>query len=85
MIEGKKSLRVLSIDGGGMRGVYSSTYLSALAKELAKRENVNNRSVPVYLRHPDGREQIDDYGNKMIDDEITAVPMAFRAWRESRI
>lgn len=42
MIEGKKSLRVLSIDGGGMRGVYSSTYLSILAKELAKRKNINN-------------------------------------------
>ena len=42
MIEGKKSLRVLSIDGGGMRGVYSSTYLSVLAKQLAKRKNINN-------------------------------------------
>ena len=46
---------------------------------------INNRSVPVYLRHPDGQEQIDDDGNKMIDDEITAVPVAFRAWRESSI
>ena len=42
MIEGRKSLRVLSIDGGGMRGVYSSTYLSVLAKQLAKRKNINN-------------------------------------------
>ena len=42
MIEDKKSLRVLSIDGGGMRGVYSSTYLSVLAKQLARRRNINN-------------------------------------------
>ena len=28
----------------------------------------------------DGREQIDDAGNKMIDDEISAVPGAFRDW-----
>ena len=41
MIEGKKSLRVLSIDGGGMRGVYSSTYLSVLAKELAAYSDKN--------------------------------------------
>ena len=45
MIEGKKSLRILSIDGGGMRGVYSSTYLSVLAKELAKRRKINNLDV----------------------------------------
>ena len=45
MVEGRKSLRVLSIDGGGMRGVYSSTYLSVLAKELAKRRKINNLDV----------------------------------------
>lgn len=46
---------------------------------------INNRSVPIYLRHPDGREQVDDDGNRMIDDEIVAVPEAFRTWKESNI
>ena len=45
MVEDRKSLRVLSIDGGGMRGVYSSTYLSVLAKELAKQRKINNLDV----------------------------------------
>lgn len=32
-----KTVRVLTIDGGGMRGLYAATYLSALAQEAAKR------------------------------------------------
>lgn len=38
-------LRVLSIDGGGMRGLYSATYLSALAAEAAKRRGVKELDV----------------------------------------
>ena len=45
---------------------------------------INNRSTPVYLRHPDGREQLNDQGNKIIDDEITGVSGAFKAWWDSR-
>lgn len=33
------TIRVLSIDGGGMRGVYTASYLSALAKQIAARRN----------------------------------------------
>lgn len=43
---------------------------------------INNRAVPIYRRHPDGREKIDDDGNKIVDDEITAVPPAFQKWVE---
>ena len=38
----RRCLRVLSIDGGGMRGVYTSTYLSALSKEVAARRQTGD-------------------------------------------
>lgn len=40
MAREKRPLRVLSINGGGMRGLYTSTYLSELAKQFAKRRKV---------------------------------------------
>lgn len=40
-----RPLRVLSIDGGGMRGLYSATYLSVLAVEAAKRRGVKELDV----------------------------------------
>lgn len=35
-----KTVRVLCIDGGGMRGLYTCAYLSALAKQIASRRDV---------------------------------------------
>lgn len=40
-----RRLRVLSIDGGGMRGVYTSAYLSALAKQAAERQGVADLDI----------------------------------------
>ena len=45
MENGPRRLRVLSIDGGGMRGVYTSAYLSALAKQAAARRDASNIDV----------------------------------------
>lgn len=45
MTNAPRHLRVLSIDGGGMRGVYTSAYLSALAKQIAARRNVGDLDV----------------------------------------
>ena len=45
MTDKPRCLRVLSIDGGGMRGVYTSTYLSGLAKQAAARRNIGNLDV----------------------------------------
>ena len=41
----RRCLRVLSIDGGGMRGVYTSAYLSALTKEVAARQHTGDLDV----------------------------------------
>lgn len=40
MIEVKKVFRVLSIDGGGMRGIYSANFLKTLACRFGKMENM---------------------------------------------
>ena len=44
---------------------------------------IDNRSNPIYVRHPDGQEQLDDSGRKIIDDQIAAVSEAFRQWTHS--
>lgn len=65
------------------KGTIDTAYQVFMA--APKTAGINNRSAKVYLRHPDGREQTDDDGNKIIDDEISAVPSAFSAWVESSI
>ena len=45
MTDKPRRLRVLSIDGGGMRGVYTSTYLSGLAKQVVARRKTGNLDV----------------------------------------
>lgn len=40
MTEKKKPLRVLSLDGGGMRGTYAATYLDRLASGFALRRGI---------------------------------------------
>ena len=65
------------------KGIIDTAYQVFMA--TPQTAGITNRSTPIYLRHPDGREQVDDDGNKMIDDQITAVPAAFREWQESSI
>ena len=50
-----------------------------------KTAGIDSRSKPVYLRHLDGREKLDDDGNKIVDDEISFVPEEFTKWVESSI
>lgn len=45
MTQTARRIRVLSIDGGGMRGVYTSAYLSALAKQAAARRDTGALDV----------------------------------------
>ena len=45
MAREKRCLRVLSINGGGMRGLYTSTYLSELAKQFAVRRKVGELDI----------------------------------------
>ena len=45
-----------------------------------KTAGINSRALPIYLRQPDGREVIDDDGNRIRDDEVRGVVDAFRNW-----
>lgn len=46
---------------------------------------INNRSVPIYLRNPDGREKVDADGEKIVDDQVSEVFAAFSEWWKSSI
>jgi type I restriction enzyme M protein len=41
---------------------------------------IDKRGNPIYLRHPDGREIVDEEGNHYLNDEIDAVTDHFRIW-----
>ncbi len=45
---------------------------------------INKRGKQIFLRHPDGREIIDDEGNRLLDDEISSVPDQFVIWLEAQ-
>ncbi len=45
MIAGVRRLRVLSIDGGGMRGLYTAAYLSSLVKRYAVTRGVSELDI----------------------------------------
>ncbi|OGP87330.1 MAG: hypothetical protein A2031_06425 [Deltaproteobacteria bacterium RBG_19FT_COMBO_43_11] len=38
---------------------------------------IDKRGKQIFLRHPDGRELIDENGNRFLDDEISSVPDQF--------
>ena len=43
---------------------------------------INKRGKQIFLRHPDGREIVDDDGNRLLDDEISSIPDQFALWLE---
>lgn len=46
---------------------------------------IDKRGNQIFLRHADGRQIVDEDGNKFLDDEITSVSGQFRGWwREHR-
>lgn len=45
MVEKSKSIRVLSIDGGGMRGLYTARYLAVLADHYARKRGVGSLDI----------------------------------------
>lgn len=65
------------------KGIIDTAYKVFMA--APQTAGIDNRTNPVYLRDPDGREKLDDEGLKIKDDEISAVAAAFQEWRESSI
>ena len=65
------------------KGIIDTAY--EVFMSTPKTSGINKRAVPIYQRHPDGREKVDGDGNKIVDDEIAAVPSAFQEWVESSI
>ncbi|MGP0591003.1 restriction endonuclease subunit M [Nitrospira sp. T9] len=61
------------------KGIVDHIYQVFMA--VPKTSGINNRAKAVYLRQPDGREKTTEKGDKIIDDQIAAVPEAFREWR----
>lgn len=45
---------------------------------------IDKRGKPIYLRHPDGREIVDEDGNHYLDDEIAAIAEQFASWASTQ-
>ena len=59
-------------------GILQATYNVFMS--TPKSAGINSRALPIYLRHPDGREMVDDNGDRIRDDEIDRVAHAFQRW-----
>ncbi len=46
---------------------------------------IDKRGNQIFLRHPDGRQIVDEDGNRFLDDEVASIPEHFvRWWDENR-
>jgi type I restriction enzyme M protein len=59
-------------------GILESNHMVFMA--TPRTAGIDKRGKPIFMRHPDGREIIDDNGNHIIDDEIRAVAEQFISW-----
>lgn len=41
---------------------------------------IDKRGSNIFLRHPDGRQLVDEDGNRFLDDEINSIPERFTDW-----
>lgn len=60
------------------RGVLQATYNVFMSRP--RTSGINARVKPIYLRHDDGQEMLDEDGEKIRDDKIARVAGLFRAW-----
>jgi len=59
-------------------GIMDTAYSVFMA--TPETSGIDNRAVPIYLRHPDGREKQDENGQKIKDDQVSVVAGSFRQW-----
>ena len=59
-------------------GLLKATYNVFMS--IPRTAGINSRTKPIYLRQPDGREIVDDRGERIRDDEIRGVADAFVNW-----
>ena len=60
------------------RGVMTASYDVFMSRPQTA--GINARVKPIYLRHKDGQEVVNDNGDKILDDEIGRVADQFRRW-----
>ncbi|MEA4899341.1 MAG: N-6 DNA methylase [Eubacteriales bacterium] len=46
-----------------------------------KSAGVDKRGKPIYLRYADGREIVDENGERLVDDEISVIPELYDEWK----
>lgn len=63
------------------KGIFNNAYDVFMASPETC--GIDNRVAPVYLRHPDGREKQDEGGEKVKDDQVSAVAEEFSNWWNS--
>ncbi len=59
-------------------------FMAAPETSGIKNTRKNTKSMPLYLRNPDGTERLDQDGNKLVDDQISEVAQAFGKWLQGR-
>jgi len=59
-------------------GILQATYNVFMS--APKTSGINNRTKPIYMRHPDGQEMADENGDKIRDDQVGGVVEKFYKW-----
>ena len=60
------------------KGIIDTSYRLYMA--APQTAGIDKRAKPVYKRYADGQLKADDNGEKIRDDEISAVAADFREW-----
>jgi len=59
-------------------GVMDANHMVFMA--APRTSGIDKRGNQIFLRHPDGRQIVDEDGNRFLDDEIASIPEHFIDW-----